>query len=393
MNKSSGLRDFLVAADLLAKKLVKHHDEVKRVLTKYETIATFEDEYERSLSTLAGFAKEFSVYKDIPIGLKISVFLPLNLPLYSLVLFGIAPSVFADQLTMRCPEVMSESLNGLVTILRLKELFPKIVIANIDRESFIEDYARSSNVVLFTGKHENAVKIQRRCSEALFIYNGGGVNPIVIFKNADLNIAAIKTFEMRMFNNGQDCAGSDVIFVHEKVVDELIARIRERLEQLKTNNTDPRLFVLNRRRYVAELSDWLVEERANVVLEGVVSKKRAIVEPIIVRKPLQGHVGKFHEFFAPVFYILTFSSTPQIEKAFEDKWLIDHSMYTSVFGWHQIVSSFKQTIVLHSAIVNDVEKGNLPYGGYGKNANFVATRGMKKSYPILISKEIVSLFG
>ena len=47
-----------------------------------------------------------------------------------------------------------------------------------------------------------------------------------------------------------------------------------------------------------------------------------------------------------------------------------------------------QGIILKNQIINDVEQGNEPYGGYGPKANYVSYDGISYSRPLLISHEI-----
>ena len=62
-------------------------------------------------------------------------------------------------------------------------------------------------------------------------------------------------------------------------------------------------------------------------------------------------------------------------------------MYVSVFGEsNKVESQLNFVNILKNKIVNDVEKGNEEYGGYGKKANFVLYGEEKIVKPILVNR-------
>src|SRR3989338_2976191 len=176
----------------LVKKIKKRRFDLIELLSHYETFDTANDEIERSLETLQGIAKEFSSIKKPLNDLTIATFFPLNLPLYSLVLFGIAPSAFAKHVFIRPPEVMVEILQNIYGFLNVSHHFPNVSLHPLPRKVFMDLYASDADIVIFTGKYENALDIQAKCPQALLIYNGSGINPFVIFKGADIDLAVSK---------------------------------------------------------------------------------------------------------------------------------------------------------------------------------------------------------
>ncbi len=70
---------------------------------------------------------------------------------------------------------------------------------------------------------------------------------------------------------------------------------------------------------------------------------------------------------------------------------LEYSMYVSLFGNLKYSEKINHSIILKNKIVNDVERGNSPYGGYGSKASLVSYNGKTESRPILISREISRL--
>lgn len=379
------------------KKIQDNQPVLIRLLSEYETYATATDEIERAISTLKGATDEFSTIEEPLGGLTITTFFPLNLPLYSLVLFAIMPSAFAKSVYVRPPEVMREMLEKLWVFLNMEELFPQISLKNVPRHIFLQLYAAESDVIIFTGKYDNAIDIHKACPQSLMLYNGSGVNPILVCEDADLAFAANKSVEMRCFNSGQDCAGPDAIFVPSNLVDKFIKNLTEKIESSEVvgDTKDPQTTIgpTIKQSYISSLKDWFKDHQKLIVFGGDIDEKQHLVQPTIIRSNVKNQIGKdFHEFFAPVFYILAYDNDSDLQQVLSLPAFSNRGMYISIFGNNpKIEKTLKSVRILKNKIVNDVEQGNTEYGGYGKQANFTLWKGKKAVHPILISREIHNL--
>lgn len=387
---------FIQKTEALANTISSKQDEITILLGKYEPYETARDEIARSISCLEGAKNELYAVDHTIDDLTITTFFPLNLPLYSLVIFAIMPGFFAENLYVRAPQIMQNVMNELVELLGIKTLFPNIKIKNDNRTTFLKLYAQYSDVILFTGKYENAVTIQEQCPEALFIFNGGGVNPAIVFEDADVDLAARKIYEMRTFNSGQDCAGTDVIFIHKSALDEFSNVIGQLIKETKISKYgDPETQIgpILKADYVADLVKFLDKEKPHILIRGRVDTVSNIVHPSLIVKDIAAHAGAFHEFFAPVFYVLVFESEAEVLDHLTQQQVLDYSMYITYFGTKDRFKTIASTNkILKNHIINDVEQGNEEYGGYGSKANFIAFGTDKKCRPILISREINNFY-
>lgn len=384
--------DFMKQKDRLIAIIERDQEKLIDALIGYEPYATAKDEIERSLITLKGLEKEFTKIKSSKKVDAVSTFFPINLPLYSLVLFAIAPSYFAGTVHVRVSDHISAVLGELSEILNLEELFPAIQLKSYERKRFSDECVKKSDVILFCGRYENALAIRKENPDALFIYNGSGINPAIVASDADLDIAVDKIVEMRTFNSGQDCAGTDCIFVEKSVSDAFIEKLRARIAKLKIGQYGDRSVDIGpivRSDYIKHLVNFLDDNRKHVIQEGVIHEN--IVSPFVIKKDIREHADEFTELFAPVFYILTYDKLSQVTDILEQH--KDASMYVSLFSRQDVeLSEFKRLVkiaqILRNQIVNDVEYGNLAYGGYGAKANFVAHGSEITVRPVLISREI-----
>jgi len=386
-------KNFYKICDDLAEFINTHEKELLQILTRYETHEAACDEISRSVKTLRGMPAEMSAIDQPLQNLNIATIFPLNLPLYSLVIFGIAPSVFAKNIFIRPPEVMKAILAELWVTLDIERRFPAISLKPTPRQAFVQLYAAECDVIIFTGKYENALDIYQECPYSLLIYNGSGVNPFILFADADISLAARKAVEMRCFNSGQDCAGPDAFFVPNSLADEFIQKLESGLKEIKVGDTrDPEVRVgpTMKETYINELQDWLKREQSNVVFGGKIDAQRHLVYPTIVREQIDKTYNyEFHEFFAPYFYVLTYDRTEELEYVLASKSFRERGMYISVFGNNRgIEASLTFVQVLKNTIVNDVEQGNEQYGGFGSQANFLLYGNEKIIHPVLISRDM-----
>lgn len=387
------LKTFFETCDQFATVIESNRSQLTELLSHYETHETVNDELERSIETLRGMPKELAPLDKPLHDLTIATFFPLNLPLYSLVLFAIAPSVFCKAVYVRPPEVMQTILDELWDLLNINNYFPQISLKNVPRHIFVDLYAAESDAIIFTGKYENALAIHKLCPRSLLLYNGSGINPFILFDNADVDLAARKAVEMRCFNSGQDCAGPDAFFVPSSLADQFTNKLKALLADVQVGDThDPKTMVgpTMKQTYIKELQNWMKQSSAKVIFGGDIDTKHHYVYPTIVQNSVKQHNGaSFHEFFAPFFYVLTYDNTAELEKVLLTPSFQERGMYISVFGSDPSVEK-KLTFVrlLHDKIVNDVERGNTAYGGYGEKANFLLFNGKKQVQPVLISRDL-----
>ena len=393
LEKQKVLSDFYKNVEILKNKIHSQETKLIDLLTKYETHDAARDEITRSIETLLGAKAEFSDIDNPLSNLKIATFFPLNLPLYSLILFGIMPSAFSKNVFIRPPDVMKKVLDEIWEILDISTTFPALTLNQTPRHIFMSLYASEADAIIFTGKYKNALDVHQKCPDSLLLYNGSGVNPFLILESADIDLAVKKSVEMRCFNSGQDCAGPDAFFIHDSIVDEYIEKLQVQLSKLKVGDTKDSGVSIGptlKESYIEELVDWISDNDINVVWGGEIDTINHFVHPTIARSKLSDLSNpEFHEFFAPFFYIVSYSTEEELESIGQSTDFRDRSMYVSVFGDSEVVAKyFDSAKILKNSIVNDVERGNNEYGGYGEKANFILFGDQKIVSPILISRDL-----
>jgi aldehyde dehydrogenase (NAD+) len=383
---------FVRAAQVLADQIESSRRDLHAILSQYESYETACHELSRSQSTLRGLGGELSRIGAARAVAATSTFFPINLPLYSLVLFAVAPAALSERVFVRPPSAVADILGEIARVLRLDQIVPGVRLVATSRRTFVDAYVASSDAVVFTGRHENVMALISESPDRLFIYNGRGINPVVVGPEAHIGMAVAKTVDMRAFNSGQDCAGPDAIFVSSRCYEAFIQQLRRAVLALPVGRyVDPRVRIgpLQRREYIHEIGKTLADLDGSVTLRGELNTGEGIVTPFIIESTVAQHTGPFPEFFAPIFLVLRYETEQELLDALNSEGYSDFAMYASVFGTTPFVNSrIPKSQVLICQTVNDVENGNQPYGGWGPKANFVHRDRRAEAHPILISREL-----
>lgn len=369
---------------------------IQYLLRQYESKEVVDDEIKRSIETLRNIDK-IKKYLGKKIS-KISAFLPLNLPLYSLVIFAIIPSFQSEEVYVRSPERMTDIITKLFKFLSIQEYFKGIKLFTGQKQDFIDMHCKASDGIIFTGKYENYLKIREQCGKnKLIIFNGVGHNPIIITDTADIDLAVEKTIYVKLFNGGQDCAGPDIILVHSNVVDVFLKKIINKLKQIKTDvNYDSDktkigpVFESMSIFQFTKIIESVYLSGGKIIYGGNVDYKNKVIYPCVCKFELSDYVN-YNELYGPIFLISEYEDDSKLDIYFNDPEgkYARSQMYVSIFGENRYVANcLPGTIPLVNVTIHDAELGVYEYGGYGVTSSGISYKGINIPKPILIPREI-----
>lgn len=368
---------------------------IHKILRQYQSKEVVDDEIERSLDFLENITEvEKFLQGEIS---RTSVFLPLNLPLYSFVIFVVAPYYISKEVVIRPPTRMQAVFKDLFEQLELSTYYPNVILFEGNREKFLGDYCKLSNVVIFTGKYENFLKIKKACGkEILLLYNGVGHNPIVVTESGNVALAVEKCLHVKLFNNGQDCAGPDVILVHKLVARKFVDELTRQLPSIKCSpnyrNDDTRIGPIFEKSSLLKTSELILDitnKGGKIIHGGNIDFKDSIIYPCVIKTNLKEY-RNYTELYNPVFIIIEYDFDQELDLYFNDmgqNYQLNN-MYISLFGESRYIEGFAGSIVLKNKTIHDVERGLEEYGGYGPGASSVSYKGLTIAKPLLIPREI-----
>ena len=403
-------------ANLFADLIERNFDQLSEILLQYESYEVVKDETDRTLDLLRNL-DENKEYFQLRVN-EIAAFLPRNQPLYAFTCFVIIPSLMASKVHFRVPRGMRHFFPELLKVLKVQEQFPNVAVSNLTRLEFLrarsalridpttDESSPTTDAVIFTGTSLHAEQLRKVFdSRTLFISNGSGHNPVVISKDANIELAVEAVLALQFYNQGQDCAAPNAILIHKDVHESVLALLREKLSTIKTGQyrdktcsvgpiSDPKDLV--------RIQDFLIDHREwlDEKYSGIIHAHEAIVEPTMVLKPLRKG-GNFKEIFAPVIFAQMYEQDADLALYFENPEYRPNAMYVTLYGTSAYVSSLvsktfdgkvlhDKTTILHNMHLHalGMERGVRPYGGYGRAASSVAINGKLTSKPTLPQRDI-----
>lgn len=384
--------DFEEKRRLTAKLLCQRKKNIGSILVQYETAVMVEDEFKRCFELLANLEEqqEYLIHKYKN---ALASFLPLNQPLYSLMLQVFIPSLIMERVYYRPPALLEELHVALRNELQL--VLSNAELCTTSRKKFINDFVNKSDIVNFTGKYENVIDlINKLPSNIAVVYNGSAINPIVVSIDADIDLAVEDTINARLYNSGQDCMAPACIFLDYRITPAFLEALNTKLSSVIVGRNENSLSAVGPMIEYSSIEHFSrIKETygSNILWGGNFDRNKNFIYPTVFYFE---HVTLENQnvYYAPYFWIMSYSSIEEIQKYLNSKYCEQYSGYISLYGksiqkkdWH---SGKNVLIQLENCTLFSEENGNKEFGGYGIGCGFLYKNGHFFSHPILLSREI-----
>ncbi len=332
---------------------------------------------------------------DPPRADRLAVFLPSNNVLYSYVLFGLVPSLYCDRVDIRPSSRTRETAFAVHDILsgacgpRLAE---RVRLVTATQRRFVESCA-GADAVVFTGQYDNGLEVMKRIGpDTLFLGFGSGPNPLIVGPKAAPAAVTRALLTSRLYNSGQDCLCTDLVYVHSGRLDAVLRDLKNALDGIGVVDRRSPGAVLSPLVYsgaVKGAEDYIGKHTNLVVHGGRVDVESGVVEPAVIVHESWEPVHP-PEFFSPVFCVRPYDDVAEILEWARSPRELARGMYATVFGEPRIEGTRLGTAeILRETTTFDHEDGNRPFGGHGVEAGFVRSRdGSLEARPLLLSAEL-----
>lgn len=367
----------------------KYRDEIISILCEIETYVTAENEVDKTIRALRTYHKEQSFLLGRKPSGTIAVFLPYNMPLYSLVLYAFGPIYAGNKVLVRPSKMTSGQLKSIVDILGGTTGNLDLEIVETGGKLFLERVTADKDIstIIFTGQWDSVTDISNNLPEnKKLIYCGSGVCPMIVRKNADIQVAVDVAIKSRFFNTGQDCLSTERILVHSDCFDVFAEELIERIRGISPGeNTNPNTIIgpLISESIAQRALELVYSSRGTILYES--EHSGCVVGPIVVEAASSEEDVFIYEKFAPVFTLLRVDTDDEMVRIANGS---EHILGVTVIGGEYPLDAFIAQHVEYNRSVLEQEEddAHVPFGGFRKSG-FVIDNGGKREGPILFSIE------
>jgi aldehyde dehydrogenase (NAD+) len=247
------------------------------------------------------------------------------------------------------------------------------------------------NKIAFTGSTNVGKWIQKAVAgtDKRLTLELGGKAANIIFEDAPINQAVEGIINGIFFNQGHVCCAGSRLFVQESVAEEVIKKLKDRLETLIVGdpldkNTD--IGAINSKLQLNKINEYLkigVNDGAEMYQSScTIPKKGFFVRPTLFLNTSQSHRISQEEIFGPVLAIQTFRTIEEvIEKANNIPYGLSAGVWTDKGSRIFNLTSKLRAGVIWANTYNKFDPTS-PFGGY-KESGFGREGGLHGLMPYL----------
>ncbi|MCK9282328.1 MAG: aldehyde dehydrogenase family protein [Melioribacteraceae bacterium] len=182
--------------------------------------------------------------------------------------------------------------------------------------------------LFFTGSVAIGKVLMKKASETLtpVCLELGGNDPMIVLDDADLDRAVGGAIWAGFQNSGQSCGGVERIYVHEKIYDKFLIKLKERVERLRIGESLSfdydvgGMTTQNQIKIVNEHIDSALKEGAKLYAQSKGGEDNLLPAKVIIDVNHNMDLMK-HETFGPVVGIMKFSSDNEAIELANDSYL------------------------------------------------------------------------
>ncbi len=377
---------------LLVREIAKDRKSAKSEVERTADFIKFTADTAKNLSgesipgdSFPGFkTNKVSIVKRESLGVVIAIS-PFNYPI-NLAASKIAPGLMAGNSIILKPATQG-SLCGLylARVFQAAGLPAGVLNTVTGRGSEIGDYItthKGINFINFTGSTEVGTRISRITSMVPLLMELGGKDAAIVLEDADLELAASNIVAGGYSYSGQRCTAVKRILVVDQVAEELIGKIKSKIENLKIGNPlsgDVDIVPLINKKaadFVMELIEDAKEKGASLITGGI--REGNLIHPTLFDHVTTKMRLAWEEPFGPVMPVIRVKDKEEaIEIANQSEYGLQSAVFTQNINAAFYVAD--QLEVGTVQINNKTERGPDHFPFLGVKSSGLGTQGIRYS--------------
>jgi len=356
--------------DLRKPKFEAYTSEIAVVITELEYFIKNIEKLakpKRVKSSLLNFPSADYIYKD-PYG-RVLIMAPWNYP-FQLVINPLVAAVAAGNCVICKPSEITAHTSSVLTELIAEVFDPEhvtVIEGGIEENQFL--LKQKWDYIFFTGSTSVGKIVMKAAAEQLcpITLELGGKSPVIVNKDAKLQLAAKRIVWGKLFNAGQTCIAPDYIYVHESVKDTFIAYLISEIklalgEDVQENDDFAR--IVNKKHFERIVT---LIEKDKVIYGGEINSEEQFIEPTLITDVnWESRIMK-EEIFGPLLPILTFTNLNETIQTIN---ALDKPLAAYYFGEKKKDKEiFLKDLYFGGGCINDtlihITSEALPFGGVG----------------------------
>ncbi|MDR2631006.1 MAG: aldehyde dehydrogenase family protein [Spirochaetaceae bacterium] len=242
------------------------------------------------------------------------------------------------------------------------------------------------HAITLTGSTEVGIETYKNAASHLahIALELGGNDAFIVWKDADLDLAAEEVIWGRMYNTGQVCCASKRFLIHNSLKEAFASKVVERIKKIKTG--DPADDATEIGCLISEKAAIEVERQVNLtVSQGgkiILGGKRngAFYEPTVITEvPKTADVARDMEIFGPVVPIIGFETLEEaVEIANASKFGLCGCIFTADIktAWQTAARLECGGVIINGA--SFFRSFEMPFGGYKYSG--IGTEGVLSTF-------------
>ena len=221
------------------------------------------------------------------------------------------------------------------------------------------------NKVAFTGSTRTAKKVAASCAERMtpVVLECGGKDPVLVDRDADLELAAENTLWSAMSNAGQTCIGAERVYVHHEVADRFIERITELAQRVESGKNYGPATMPSQLKVISEHIKDAKALGGRFLLGGSESVGERYVSPVIITDLDESSKAITEETFGPT---LVINRVQDMDDAIERSNATRYGLGAAVFSKRNgeaIAARIESGMVSINSVISFAAVASVPFGG------------------------------